>query len=106
MRVRNLRIIGHLTSTSLTTKLQNVFVHLTQTRCANRLAVRQATTIGVHRELATDLGIASLNHELLFTVFTESVFGHMHHFGTSLGVLQLGNVDVFWSDASHFESGL
>ena len=30
----------------------------------------------------------------------------MHHFGTSLGVLQLSNVDVFWSDTCHLESSL
>ena len=84
--------ILHLALARLPTQLEHVLVHLTKARRTDRLAVGQASTIGVDRQTAADLGLAELDHVLLGTVLAQPSLGHVHHLGATLGVLDLGEI--------------
>ena len=84
---------GSLTDLSiarLAPQLGDDLVHLAQAGGADRLAVRDAATVGVDRQPAVDLSLAASNHRHLLAVLAEAALGEVHDLRAALGVLQLG----------------
>jgi hypothetical protein len=93
------RLAGHLTVARIAAELYGDFVHLTQTRGADRLAVRETAAVGVHRQAAADPRRAIVIQLDLLAVLAQSALCEVNELGARLRILDLRNVDVVGRDA-------
>ena len=98
-------LTGDLACSGVASQLHDIFVHLTQSRRSDRLAVCKAPAVGVDRKSATDLGGSGPQQRLLLTVLAQAVFGHVHDLSPRFGVLDLSDVDLPRSDARLLKGG-
>ena len=95
----------HLSLARLPAQLQDDLVHLAQARRADRLAVRDQPSVGVHRQRAADLQRAVRDQAFLVAIGAEAVLRQVDDLGARVRVLELDHVDVLGADARHLERG-
>ena len=96
---------GHLASPAAPAQLDDIFIHLPQPRCADRLSARKASAIGVDRQLARNVRAAFGEPRLLIAIGAKAVLAHMHDFGAAFSILQLRDIDVLGADPGLLERG-
>ena len=93
------RIARYLLAEGAALQLSHDLVDLTEARCADRLAIRDAAAIGIHRKSAACTVVASGITGALLARGAQARLRQVDDLGTALGVLQLGNVDILGAHA-------
>ena len=97
------RLTRHLLAQGTALQLRHDLVHLTKPRSSDGLTVRDAATIGIHREPATDEIVAPRVTGALLTRCAQAGLSEVHDLGAAFGILHLGNVDVLRTNSRRGE---
>jgi hypothetical protein len=99
MRITKLGRARDLPVASPASQLMADFKDLPEPGGTHRLSVSETAAIRIERQAAVDLSVPISQEHRLLAMLAKAIFSHMNNFGTGIRILDLNDVDIFWSNS-------